>query len=166
VLAGNLDVESYERAVTAAAASVQEYEASKTIISFSAADVQIGNRSNESAIIQPGSKSEKSSSVVGDVMFASVLAPLLCLFAFSLTPDPLAQGSRAAFDSNCDQCVQLEIQPKAQYDVESMAGVERFLKYTSEPSERFYRPTDQEITGCEIFNGRTVDVQSMLIMSK
>merc|ERR1719327_1494890 len=108
------------------------FEASYSCISLSGADVQIGNRGNESAIIQPGSKSENSSSAVGDVMFAAVLAPLLCLFAFSLTPDPLAQGSRA-FDSNCDQCVQLEIQPKAKYDVESMAGVERFLQYTAEP---------------------------------
>jgi len=183
LLAGNLDVESYERAATAAAASLQEYEASKTIISVNGADVQIGNRiddeysadlypramnqtkrvtensraplrneapqmtqaaidrrrrDGESATNQPGSKSESPFSVVGDVMFGFVLAPLLCLFAFSLTPDPLTQGSRAAFDSNCDSCVQMQIQPKAERDVESATGVERFLKYTSEPAERFY----------------------------
>jgi hypothetical protein len=162
LLAGNLDVETYERAVTAAAASVQEYEAAKNIISVNAADVQIWN-GNESAINQPGSKSENPSSAVGDVMFGCVLASLLGLFAFSLTPDPLAQGSRAAFDSNCDSCVELQIQPKAQSDVESMARVEQFLKYTSEPAERFYRITEQEMTGNEVFNGHTVDVQSMLL---
>jgi hypothetical protein len=95
-------------------------------------------------------------------MFGFVLAPLLCLFAFSLTPDPLTQGNLTAFDSSCDPCVQIQIQPKAQCDVESMPGVERFLKYTSEPAERFYSPA-QSITGNEVFNGHTVDVQSMLV---
>jgi len=213
LLAGNLDLESYERAATAAAASAQEYEAAKTIISVNGADVLVGNRidqmyprtmnqtttviessrvpkrnevpqmtqaaldrrgyfrraehnqlrGNQGAIDQPGSEAENPSSAVGDVMFGCVLASLLGLFAFSLTPDPLAQGSRAAFDSNCDSCVELQIQPKAQSDVESMARVEQFLKYTSEPAERFYRITEQEMTGNEVFNGHTVDVQSMLL---
>jgi hypothetical protein len=98
-------------------------------------------RGNQGAIDQPGSEAENPSSPVGDLIFGLVLTPLLCLFAFSLTPDPLAQGSRAAFDPNCDPCVQLQIQPKAQCDVESMSGN-------------------------EIFNGHTVDVQSMILELK
>jgi len=212
LLTGKLDVESYEQAATAAAAAGQEYEAAKTIISVSGADVQIGKRINGDWVRnkvtgnsraphrneapqmtgatldrrQPGSKSTNPSSAVGDVMFGVVLAPLLGLFAFSLTPDPFAEGSRVAFDSSCDLCVQS--QPNAQSDVESMARVERFLKYTSEPADKFYITTEQaiigdevqvlkytsepverfyittepETTGNEIFNGHTVDVQSML----
>jgi hypothetical protein len=145
-------------------------------------------RGNESASNQPGSKSTNPSSAAGNVIFGVVLAPLLGLVAFSLTPDPFAEGSRVAFDSSCDLCVQSQIQPKAQSDVESMARVERFLKYTSRPAEKFYITTEQAVTGNEvavlkytsepverfdittepertgneIFNGHTVDVQSML----
>jgi hypothetical protein len=161
-----LDVESYERAVTAAAASAQAYESAKTIISVNGAGVQIGN-GNGSALNQPGSKLENPSSASGDVLFGCVLAPLVGLFMFSLTPDPLAQGNRELFlDSNCDSCIQRQIQPKAQREVMSMPtpGVERFLKYTSEPAERLYGQTEQEITGNEVFNGHTVDVQSMLVL--
>jgi len=184
LLAGNLDLESYERAATAAAASAQEYEAAKTIISLNGADVLVGNRvdemypramnqtttviessrvpkrnevpqmtqaaldrrgysrGNQGAINQPGSEAENPSSPVGDLIFGLVLTPLLALFAFSLAaPDPLAQGGRAAFDPSCDPCVQLQVQPKAQCDVESMSGN-------------------------EIFAGHTVDVQSMILELK
>jgi hypothetical protein len=191
LLTGNSDLDSFERAATAAAAAGQEYDTAKTIISVNGADVQIGNRIDESfpratnqttqviensraprrnevlqmtqsaldrreyagraehhqlrgnggAINQPGSESENPSSPVGDVLFGLVLAPLLCLFAFSLTPDPLTQGSRAAFDPYCDPCVQLQIQPN-----ESCSA--------------------QSITGNEIFNGHKVDVQSMLLEVK
>jgi hypothetical protein len=200
--------ESYERASRTASAAGQEYEAAKTIISVSGADVQIGKRIDgdwvrnkvtensraprrneapqmtQAALDQPGSKSKNPLSAVGGL----VLAPLLGLFAFSLNPDPFAEGSRVAFDSSCDLCVQSQIQPKAQSDAESMARVERFLKYTSEPAEKFYITTEQvvtgnevevlkytsepverfyiatepEMTGNDIFKGHTIDVQSML----
>jgi hypothetical protein len=156
LLTGSLDLESYERAATAAAASAQEYEVAKTIISVDGAQVQIGIPTDESldssasrlramnqttevtenlrptkrnevpqmtqsvpmrraydrraeARGDEGSKSGNPSSLIGDIMLGFTLTPLLGLFAFSLTPDPVAQG-RSAFDLNCDPCAQRQVQ--------------------------------------------------------
>jgi hypothetical protein len=43
MLAGKLDLESYERAVSAAEAATQEYESAKTILAFGKTQVQIGD---------------------------------------------------------------------------------------------------------------------------
>jgi hypothetical protein len=62
-----------------------------------------------------GSDSESTSSPFGDVMFGFILAQLVCLFAFSLSPDPVmeAVNARSALDPNCEPCVQLHMRAKS-----------------------------------------------------
>jgi hypothetical protein len=148
LLAGNLDVGSYERAAADAEASAEKYEAAKTLISLGDAQVQLGDRdSNKTAEVtknsrarnkvpqmtqavldrrgdspgvedpQPraseGSESE-TSSPLGDVMFGFIMAQLICLFAFSLGPDPVMEAVRAGeFDPNCEPCAQLHVKAKS-----------------------------------------------------
>jgi hypothetical protein len=158
LLAGNLDLEAYERSATAAEASAQEYEAAKNIIPLGQPRVQIEdlitppvpreinqttkvagnsrapNRNDVPQMTQSvvdrkgysrgeehlqqradgGSDSESPSSPFGDVMFGFILAQLICLFAFSLTPDPVMEANaRSALDPYCDPCAQLHSKAKS-----------------------------------------------------
>jgi hypothetical protein len=154
LLAGNLDLESYERTATVAEASAQEYEAAKNIIPLGQAQVQIEdwsaspvpremkqttkgtgnsrapNRNEVPQMTQSvvdrqgdslqqradgGSELESVSSPLGDVMFGLTIAPLICLFVFSLNPDPVmeAQNPSALDPLGCEPCVQLHAQGKS-----------------------------------------------------
>jgi hypothetical protein len=159
LLAGNLDLESYEASATAAEASAQEYEAAQNFLPLDedwtgpaalretnqpkkAGTSRAPNRNEVPQMTQSvldrqgdsrqqradrGSDSESVSSPLGDVLFGFTLLPLLGMFAFSLTPDPVMEAQRSsAFDPNCEPCVQLHLQAKSDGIAQAAQLIELF----------------------------------------
>jgi hypothetical protein len=152
-LSGNLDLEAYERSASAAESSAQEYEAAENIIPLGQAPnvIEDGSpaapkqktkgsprgsrnevpqmtqavldRRGDSAEQPEQSADDGRSSPLGDLIFGLVLAPLLCLFAFSLNPDPVMQAQ----DPNCEPCAQLHrYSPSAELDGDGPIQLSRY----------------------------------------
>jgi hypothetical protein len=77
-------------------------------------------------------QSESPSSPLGDLLFASIMAPLVGLFVFSLQPDSVME-SRAAVDPACDPCADL----KAKIAKEEFANKQGIAYLMTEESELF-----------------------------
>jgi hypothetical protein len=77
-------------------------------------------------------QSESPSSPLGDLLFASIMAPLVGLFVFSLQPDSVME-SRAAVDPACDPCADL----KAKIAKEEFANKHGIAYLMAEESELF-----------------------------
>jgi hypothetical protein len=77
-------------------------------------------------------QSESPSSPLGDLIFASIMAPLVGLFVFSLQPDSVME-SRAAVDPACDPCADF----KAKIAKEEFANKHGIAYLMAEESELF-----------------------------
>jgi len=77
-------------------------------------------------------QSESPSSPLGDLLFASIMAPLVGLFVFSLQPDSVME-SRAAVDPACDPCADF----KAKIAKEEFANKHGIAYLMAEESELF-----------------------------
>jgi hypothetical protein len=141
LLAGTLDLESYERAADDAKAAALAYEAAAAVpetFRSPRSRNEVPQMSSQSSVLdldrlergsrQPleapvpsdeGSQSEARSSLVGDLMFGFIMVQLVALFAFSTLPDPVMDGRPA--DPFCDPCAQLQAQKAAQSGSDGVA---------------------------------------------
>jgi hypothetical protein len=159
ILGGHLDPEAYERTARAAESSAREYEAATSFISRDqpqlTSQAQIEDRAGDTAEATKtsrapnrnkvpqmtqsvldrrgeGPESETLSSPIGDVIFGLILAPLLGLFAFSMTPDSVMESqARADFDPTCDPCAQLH--SKSRSDLNAQSSTESLSDIQSHP---------------------------------